>query len=145
MSTLPTEPHAHPGTLIQTFRAPGQWGGVQGAAGPAWGSQAPFLLWQFRPACLYFLGPFRICKLCPLGRNSHGLFDLGNNHVLLGRHGDYIDKLPRLRASSWKGCTGSPGSLSLVRKPSVSPLSWKDRTCFFAVSPLTQPPTQCSS
>jgi hypothetical protein len=49
--------------------------------------------------------------------------DLGDNHILLGRHEDYIDELPRLRASSWRGRTGSPGSLSLVRKLSVSPLS----------------------
>lgn len=45
--------------------------------------------------------------------------DLGDNHILLGRRWDYIDELPRLRASSWRGWTGSPGSLSLVRKPSV--------------------------
>lgn len=49
--------------------------------------------------------------------------DLGDNHILLGRHEDYIDELLRLRASSWRGRTGSPGSLSLVRKLSVSPLS----------------------
>lgn len=70
--------------------------------------------------------------------------DLGITMFSLGATGIMLINYLSPRASSRKGHTGLPGSLSLVRKPSVSPLSWRDRTCFLAVNPLTQPLTQCS-